>query len=117
LLRRPLEGRRRAIFLGATFVAALIGLAGLAGYFLGLEALYRFANFNRMLPTTAFGLAVVAAGLWALQEQLRVVDIRQTQLRIRHRSLAVVGLVAASCGVAGFAVMRSTFEDSVSRDM
>jgi diguanylate cyclase (GGDEF)-like protein/PAS domain S-box-containing protein len=117
LLRRPFVGRRRAIYLTLTAVLGLISLAGLAGHFLGLEALYQVADANRILPVTAFGLAAVSAGLWALQERLQSFDISQTEKRIRRRSLAVITLVAASCGVAGFAVMRSTFEESVSRDM
>ena len=117
LLRRPLAGRRQTLYLAATLIVAGIGLAGLAGHALGLETLYRIAGFNRMLPSTALGLAAAAAGLWALQEQTQSFDTESAEGRIKRRSLAVVTLVALGCGVAGFAVMRDTFETSASRNL
>ena len=108
------------IFLTLSLTVSLIGLGGLVGYFVGLETLYRVASFNRMLPPTAFGLSVVGAGLWMLHEASQAFDpkaLQKTEQRIKRRSITVITLVALAGGVAGFAVMRDTFERSVSKDM
>lgn len=120
LERRPATPARQHALLGLILAVAAIGLGGLAGYFLGLETLYRIADFNRMLPSTAAGLSVLAAGLWMLREAAQAFDASQLQRseqRIKRRSIAVITLVALAGGVAGFAVMRDTFERSVSKDM
>lgn len=108
------------VFLTLSLVVSVIGLGGLVGYFVGLETLYRVASFNRMLPPTAFGLSVVGVGLWMLHEASQAFDpkaLQKTEQRIKRRSIAVITLVALAGGVAGFAVMRDTFERSVSKDM
>ena len=117
LLRQPLGAKRRRLFLACTSSVALIGFAGLSGYLLGLEALYRIADFNRILPTTAFGFIVTAAGLWALHDQSQPFEVSQAQRRIELRALTVCTVLAVSCGIAGFSVMRDTFEQSLSRNM
>jgi len=120
-----LHGRRstrsvQLIFLTLSLAVVCIGLAGLVGYFVGLETLYQVASFNGMLPPTAFGLSVVGAGLWMLHEAFQAFDpkaLQRTEQRIKRRSIAVITFVALAGGVAGFAVMRDTFERSVSKDM
>ena len=119
LAGRPLVGRRRSIFLAVVAGIAVIALAGLAGYFLGLQTLYKVANFNRLLPATAVALLVVSAGLWTMLEQPSVDSepVARTQRRINRRSVAVITGVALGGGIAGFAVMRDTFEQSVSQNL
>ena len=120
LLRQPLVGRRRTLYLALVLCVAIISVGGLAGHFLGLETLYQVANFNRILAPTAFGLSIVAAGLWLLHDQSLAFDpheLGEAQQRIKRRSVAVITLVAVSCGVAGFAAMRDTFEQSISQNM
>jgi len=120
-----LHGRRptrsgQLVFLALSLAVSLICLGGLVGYFVGLETLYQVASFNRMLAPTAFGLSVVGAGLWMLHEASQAFDpraLQRTEQRIKRRSIAVITLVALAGGVAGFAVMRDTFERSVSKDM
>jgi len=117
--RHPAQVGQR-IFLALVLAISVIGLGGMIGYFVGLETLYQVASFNRMLPATAFGLSVVGAGLWMLQEASQAFDtkaLHKTERRIKRRSIAVITLVALAGGVAGFAVMRDTFEQSVSKDM
>jgi len=107
-------------FLAATLAISIIGVGGLVGYFVGLETLYQMASFNRMLPVTAFGLSVIGAGLWTLHEASQKFDpqaLQRSERRIKQRSLAVITLVALAGGVAGFAVMRDTFERSVSQNL
>lgn len=120
LARGPQTRNRRWPYLALVTVISAIGMAGLAGHFLGLETLYQIASFNRILPITSFGLMVVAAGLFSLLDRTDTFDpdaVPQTERRINRRSLAVATLVAVSGGVAGFAVMRGTFEESVSQKM
>lgn len=113
-------GWRRWAYLAATTLIGVIGLAGMAGYALGLEFLYKLAKANKILPVTAFALSVVAAGLWALLERRDSSDrasLSATEGRIHRRTVAVITLVALASGVAGFGVMRSTFERSISREL
>ena len=120
LLRRTATRARRFIFLTLVLAICIIGLGGLLGYFVGLETLYQVASFNRMLPATAFGLSVVGAGLWMLYEASNAFDpkaLHKSEGRIKRRSIAVITLVALAGGAAGFAVMRDTFERSVSQDL
>lgn len=120
LLGRPPTPARRLVLLTLVLAVTGIGLAALAGYLVGLETLYQLAHFNRMLPTTAIGLTVVGAGLWMLCDAspaFDAQDLRSSERRIKRRSTAVITLVALAGGVAGFAVMRDTFERSVSKDM
>ncbi|HKX41429.1 MAG TPA: diguanylate cyclase [Burkholderiaceae bacterium] len=120
LLKRPATRASRLVFLALVLAVSVIGLGGLVGYFVGLETLYQVANFNRMLPMTAFALAIVGAGLWTLHEAALSFDPQEllaSKQRIRRRSIAVIALVALAGGVAGFAIMRDTFERSVAKDM
>ncbi|MGM9486731.1 PAS domain S-box protein [Ideonella sp. YS5] len=117
--RRPTP-RRQFAYLVLTLAVSALGLAGLAGHLLGLETLYHVASFNRMLPSTAFGLSLLGVGLWMLREASLAFDAKQLQTieqRIKRRSVAVITLVAVAGGIAGFAVMRDTFERSVAKDM
>ena len=117
--RRPTRAGQ-LIFLTLVLAISIIGLGGLVGSFVGLETLYQVASFNRMLPVTAFGLSVVGAGLWTLHEASQAFDFKaldKSERRIKRRSIAVIALVALAGGVAGFAVMRDTFERSVSQNM
>ncbi|MDP9043555.1 MAG: diguanylate cyclase [Pseudomonadota bacterium] len=117
LLHRPPSARRTRLYLAALLGVALVGLSGLVGHFLGLETLYQIANFNRILAPTAFGFAIVAGGLWMLHDQSLDVALDRTQQRIDRRSIVVVTLVALGSGVAGFAVLRDSFEQSVSDNL
>jgi len=120
LLRRPLSRTGQVVYLTLVLVISIIGVGGLVGYFVGLETLYQVSRFNRMLPTTAAGLSIVGAGLWVLHEASQVFDpqaLGKSEGRITRRSTAVITLVALAGGVAGFAVMRDTFEQSVSKNM
>jgi len=119
-LRQPWSRVREAVYLAAVLTVAAIGLLGLVGYLVGLERLYRLASFNRMLLPTAVGFTIASAGLWTILETFGPRDrkaLAGVEQRIRRRSLAVLTLVAISGGIAGFAVLRDTFEASVSQNM
>jgi len=120
MLRRRPSRAGQFVFLALVLAVSVIGLSGLVGYLVGLESLYQLASFNRMLPSTAFGLSIVGAGLWMLHEASQAFDpnaLDKTERRIRRRSIAIIALVAVAGGVAGFAVMQDTFEQSISKDM
>jgi diguanylate cyclase (GGDEF)-like protein/PAS domain S-box-containing protein len=117
VLQRPMGTARQRVLLACTCCIGLIGYAGLAGHFVGLERLYRVPDFNRIRPATAFGFLVLSVGLWAVHEATLPYAIEQARRRIARRTLAVCTLVAISAGVAGFAVMRITFEETLSRNM
>lgn len=116
---RPSPARRR-LYLGMTLVVAIVGVGAAAGYFLGLESLYQLASFNRLLPGTAFGLSALAAGMWLLHqdgEAFNPAALASSERRIEHRSWVVITLVALAGGVAGFAALRETFEQSLSQNL
>ncbi|MDQ1924004.1 response regulator [Massilia pseudoviolaceinigra] len=119
LIRLPRRSRRQAGLL--TFCAAGVtglGLAALAGYFLKLEVLYRLAAYNAMVTPTAVGMSVLGLGLWSLRNTVTVRgDVLDKENRITARAIAVVALVAASAGAAGFAAMRDSYEESISDNM
>ncbi len=116
---RLLSAPRRAALLLCCATVTLIGVGGMVGHFLGLQSLYRFIHFNGMLPGTAMGLSLAAAGLWTLTQATRQeAPIGQASARtIQWRSLTVIGLVALGAGVAGFGTMRLTYEQSVSQGL
>ena len=110
----------RSAFLALALAVALIGVSALVGYLVGAETLYRVTSFNRMMPATAFGLSVLAAGLWLLDDASQAFDaqsLANSEHRIQRRSIAVITLVAVAGGVTGFAVMRDTFQQSLAKNM
>jgi hypothetical protein len=117
--RAPTTGVRQLIPM-LVLAVGVIGLGGLVGHFVRLGTPYQEASFNRILPATAFGLSMIGAGLWMLHDGFQAFDanaLQRSERRIKRRSIAVITLVALAGGVAGFAVMRDTFERSISRNM
>ncbi|MFP5391029.1 MAG: hypothetical protein ACLGI6_05720, partial [Gammaproteobacteria bacterium] len=116
LIRRPIRSPLQEQVLAAcAALVAGIGMFALLGYFLNLEALYRVAALNVMVPPTAAGMSVLGIGLWMLRATLRErrgvpVDYER---RITWRAIGVVTLVAVSAGAAGFAAMRESYEQSI----
>jgi diguanylate cyclase (GGDEF)-like protein/PAS domain S-box-containing protein len=117
LFARPLERWRRVAFVACALAVAFIGLAGVVGHLVGLEALYRLPTINRILLPTAIAFTVVGAGLWGLHESVQQVPLHQIEGRITRRTLGVIALVALGCGVTGFAVMRENFEASFANNL
>jgi len=111
---------RLAAFNIALLTMGLVAGAGIVGHLLGLEMLYRLASFNRLLPPTAFGLLTLAAALWHLRDRLNPHSEHtphRLQRRITERAVIVLTLASLSAGIAGFVVMRETFEKSVRQTM
>lgn len=117
LSQRWPQALSRRVLLFSAILIGFIGLMGLLGQMLALPALYRIANFNRLLPSTALAFAVVGAGLWALHERAQLIPAQAIEGRITRRTLAVISLAALCCGATGFAVMRESFEKSASQNL
>jgi diguanylate cyclase (GGDEF)-like protein/PAS domain S-box-containing protein len=119
LLGRNLSpARRLASNIAVASLCVVTALTG-AGYLLGLEQLYRIGNFNRILPSTAAALCLLAMGLWTLRDAAtrpQRVHVAELERRISSRVVATLTLVALSAGVAGFTLLRNTYENSVMTD-
>lgn len=117
LLQRQATSWVRRATVACIAAVLLIGLGGLAGHFLGLETLHRVSTFHRLLPASAVGFVVLGAGLWALHEFRQPFDAAAAARRITRRTSTVVVLLAVASGIAGFSLMRDTFEEQVARTM
>lgn len=118
--RAPFDRSRRRWMMGALTLLSLVSGSALAGYAIGLEQLYRVASFNRILLPTATAFVALALGLWLLQDELmeevEQVDPVRLRRRILYRGVATLTVVALGAGIAGFATVRETFEQSVMAD-
>ncbi|CAN5486904.1 hypothetical protein BH11PSE11_BH11PSE11_29860 [soil metagenome] len=100
----------------ATGGVILIAMAALAGYFLKLEPLYRFASYNAMVLPTAVGMSILGLALWFIRARLAShaqLPVENNGRRITSRAVVVLTVVALCAGVAGFVVMRDSFEQTM----
>lgn len=119
-LLSPRRRLRASVGFVATLVVGAIGIAALIGHALGLQDLYRLAGYNRLLPATAVAMCLCAGGLWTLLEPGAALGGRpavDAERQINRRSAGLFALVAVIGGVAGFAVLRSSFEDATARNL
>lgn len=105
---------KKALRLSALLIglALLVSLAGLLGYLLHLEVLYRWASFNRFTLPVAAGQSLMAVAFWQ-QRQDWSGDRRREDLheqRITRRSMGVLAVVVIAAGAGGFAALESDFE-------
>src|SRR5450830_903615 len=121
----PRRRLRSTLGFGAVLVLGAIGATALTGHALGLEDLYRLAAFNRMLSLTALALCLCAVGLWPLIEgdEGRAMRSRggrgegEAERQINRRAAGLFALVTVVGGVAGFAVLRSSFEAATANNL
>lgn len=119
LMTRDKQGARRIwsdVFL--VLASAIAGIA-MAGYLLGLEQLYRVATYNRMLMPTAVTVVLICGAMWLLRDSLietTVAEPRKLERRIGYWAVAMLTLCALASGLAGFSVLRSSYEASVMSD-
>ena len=101
------------------FLVAAIGLAGCLGYFLRLEVLYALTSANRLTLPVAYGLVILAIGLWFLGDQQATprLTFERHARQITQRSVVVITLVALAAGVGGFAAIEKSYEDNQSRTL
>lgn len=119
LAMRPNSRRARRASQALLCAVAAIGLAGCLGYFLRLEALYTLAAANRLTLPVAYGLVILAIGLWFLTEQNAThrASFERHERRISQRAVVVVSLVALASGVAGFATIEKSYEENQSKTL
>ena len=118
MANRPTIGaRQKSAMSAATVLLSAFALLGLLDHLLGLQQLYRLSKFNQMLPLTAFALVVLAVGYWLLlRRRLARPDSQEAaymERRIIYRALTTLTVVALGAGLAGFAVMRETFDETI----
>ena len=126
-LTLPRRRLRASLGFGAVLLLGAIAATALSGHALGLEDLYRLAGFNRMLPITALCLLACAVGLWPLIERedalspaaprARPGTESDTERQINRRSAGLFALVTVVGGMAGFAVLRSSFEEASAKNL
>lgn len=95
----------------------LLGLSGMAGYLLDLEALYRVMDYNKMSIVTSVVLITVGAALWVSMVQREPTMRHELQEnRITATAVAVLSVVAVLSGMTTFAVLQEGFKESVAQE-
>ncbi|QYF93695.1 response regulator [Massilia sp. PAMC28688] len=89
----------------------LIGVAGFAGYLLGLDAMYRIASLNRMATFTALGMTALGLGLRVLSASGKAVPLDEAGRITRLAGMLLV-VFAIATGLSSFALLRGSFEQS-----
>ena len=107
----------RALIVLLLMGGLLLGLSGLAGYLLDLEALYRVMDYNKMSAATSVVLITVGAALWVSVVQLEPSKRYELQEnRITATSVAVLSVVAVLSGMTTFGVLQDGFKESVAQE-
>ena len=121
LPRTPTRSRAAMLaFFACVAVVAIVGLSGAIGHLLHLEGVYRWRGFAQMPATTAIALTLVSLGLWLLEEQTRLgkaTSVARDSGRIARRSFAILMVMSVATGVAALAVMRDSFDETLSKGM
>ncbi len=91
-----------------------IAVAGLAGYVLGLDALYRLGSSNRMAASTAISLLLAGIGMNTRLNRAPwrqdVASAGSAMRRIVKGSATVLTFVAIITGLTGFAMLKAGFD-------
>lgn len=93
-----------------------IGIFGLLGYALKLEALYQWYRLNSMAVATAVGICVMAVALllWLHEPESATQQLANIDKKIVSRSTAILAMLAGAFALAGFILLRDGV-DSVMR--
>lgn len=89
----------------ALLALAMIGVTGLAGYWLVTDLLFPWAHVRMAVPT-ALGMLVMAAATWAAWKQRVHMQPVQPVDRIERASAAILIVIASTAGLAGFAMLE-----------
>jgi PAS domain S-box-containing protein len=103
-----------AVLSGATLIT---GSTALLGYELGLEEMYRLAQYNRMAAPTAAAITLMGIGLWLrLPKNLSsgVKDLESPDKHVTRVAAIVLTIVTVLTGLVGFSVLKQGFEKSLS---
>ncbi|HOY21585.1 MAG TPA: hypothetical protein PK002_00430 [Cellvibrio sp.] len=99
-----------------TFSILAIGLTGLVGYVLSPDLLFGWARSARMAIPTAFGMILIASGLWLSWNRAQWYSSRhylREDEKITFIGTAILIVVTITAGLAGFAAQQSLFEKSL----
>ncbi len=116
---QPTKLQAAAIVL-CTYGALAIGISAMIGYALNLEAMYRYAHFNRMAFPTAIGLTLLGI---SLRQVIRTRADKEKNLpinadiRITKTAIVVLTFVVAVTGFSGFYILKRGFDESMSATM
>lgn len=115
---RPSGRWVRALIMVLMLAGLLLGLSGLAGYLLDLEALYRVMDHSKMSIVTSVVLVTVGSALWVAMIRLEPPKRYEMQEnRITATAVAVLSLVAVLSGMTTFAVLQDGFKESVAKEV
>ena len=116
LTRTPPQHAARRLALPLSLLSLAIGVAGLLGYLLGLEAMYRIASLNRMAVFTALGMTTLGLGLWSIHaKESGVSSVHDEAKRITRLAATLLVLFAFVTGLTSFALLRGSFEQSTAQ--
>ncbi len=114
---RPTSSKMQKVFAEVLVYTVLaIGLIAAIGYVLRLEAMYRFAQYNRMAAATAVGMSLIGFALWLRLCQVcrGSKHIQSPDDRIVKAAAVILTIVALVTGLTGFAILKQQYEQSVS---
>ncbi|MGJ9420257.1 response regulator [Massilia sp. CMS3.1] len=115
-LRSPRSFRDGAILSVAGGLIVIIALLAALSFTLELGALYRFAKFNVMLPTTSAGLIAFGFGLIFLRTSIANPaddNVAAISSKLSARVGTILLLVVTCTGAAGFSLLREGLEQAV----
>jgi|GEM_PF-5257885 len=104
--------------LGLSVLTLCVGIAGLIGYLIGLDAMYRIASLNRMAVFTALGMTVLGAGLCALYapNYQHGDGVNEEARHITKLAAVLLVVFAFATGLASFALLRGSFEHAAAQN-
>ena len=117
--RLPARWARR-IVPALTVLLAVIGLVGAVGYWMHLEALYRWYQFNRMALPTAMGMVLAAVGLWAAWRQAAWCEQggwKREDQRLGFVAASLFIFVASATGILMFITLQNSNEKTLSESL
>ncbi|HWG36790.1 MAG TPA: GGDEF domain-containing protein [Terriglobales bacterium] len=103
-----------------TIALALVGVSGLAGYFVHIEAMVTVHGFAAMAPYTAIGLIALAFGtwrVWAAKRWNRSAPGQGASSRVMATAAAVLIAVVAAAGVSSFVLLWHLTERDATEDL
>lgn len=103
-----------------TFSILVLGIIGLATYFLRLELLYAWVPTARMTMQTAIGLIAAGVGLWSQWRYSAWYHGRQffrDDEKTGYVSATILTVIALTAGMVGFSIQQTVLENMISQHL